>query len=65
MVRPECCDVGWPVLSVAFMVKVKVPAPVGMPASRLLMPAGAPTECGARPGGSCPEATAAPPLRKR
>jgi len=70
MVRLNCCAAGWPVLSVTITVKVTLPAPVGVPASRLLLPAGAPAERGAGPGGSCLEATgqvqgATPPLRKK
>jgi len=33
MVRLNCCDADWPLLSVTFMVKVKVSTWVGVPAS--------------------------------
>jgi len=39
------------------MVKVKVPAVAGVPASSLLLSAGASVDTSASPGGSGPEAT--------
>jgi hypothetical protein len=61
MVSLNCCDADWPVLSVTFMVNLKVPAAVGVPASWLLLSAGAPVDVSARPGGVAPS----PPTRCR
>ena len=57
MVRVNCWVAWLPVLSVTFMVNVKVPAVVGVPASSLLLSVGASVDTSASPGGSCPEAT--------
>ena len=53
MVRVNCWVAWLPVLSVTFMVKVKVPAVVGVPANSLLLSMGASVDTSARPGGSC------------
>src|SRR5260370_21423673 len=70
MVRLNSCDAGWPLLSVTFMVNLKVPFWVGVPASWLLLSFGANGDRSASPGGSSPEATdqvygATPPMRKK
>jgi hypothetical protein len=70
MVRLNCLLAWLPWPSVTFIVKVNVPAVVGVPDSWLLLSAGASVDISARPGGSCPEATdqvwgAWPPLRKK
>src|SRR5260370_17725596 len=70
MVRLNSCDADWPLLSVTFMVNLKVPFWVGVPASWLLLSFGANGDRSASPGGSSPEATdqvygATPPLRKK
>jgi hypothetical protein len=41
MVRLNYCVADWPLLSVTFMVNLKVPAVVGLPASSLLLSLGA------------------------
>src|SRR5260370_39177696 len=70
MVRLNRCDANWPLLSVTCMVKVNVPAAMGVPASWLLLSLGASVDFSASPGGSFREATdrvqgATPPLRKK
>jgi hypothetical protein len=57
MVRLNCWVACCPLPSVSFMVKVKVPAVVGVPASWLLLSEGPAVVFSARPGGSSPEAT--------
>jgi len=57
MVRLNCWVACCPLLSVSFMVKVKVPAVVGVPASWLLVSEGPAVVVSASPGGSWPDAT--------
>ena len=54
MVSSNCWDADWPLRSVTFMVKVNLPAWVGVPASWLLLSSGALVDRSASPGRELP-----------